>query len=112
MKEIRAIIRHEQLEMVRDALDRIGIKGITITDVKGAGQQRCFTESYRGAKTIIHFRPKLQLSVIVPDDKLEEVVEVIISNARTGEIGDGKVFIFPVEEVIRIRTGEKGLGRI
>ena len=112
MKEIRAIIRHEQLEMVRDALDRIGIKGITITDVKGAGQQSGFTESYRGAKTIIHFRPKLQLSVIVPDDKLEEVVEVIISNARTGEIGDGKVFIFPVEEVIRIRTGEKGLGRI
>ncbi len=112
MKEIRAIIRHEQLEMVRDALDRIGIKGITITDVKGAGQQRGFTESYRGAKTIIHFRPKLQLSVIVPDDKLEEVVEVIISNARTGEIGDGKIFIFPVEEVIRIRTGEKGLGRI
>ncbi len=108
MKEIKAIIRHEQLEMVRDSLDQIGVKGITITDVKGAGQQRGFTESYRGATTIIHFRPKLQLTVTVNDDKLEEVVEVIMTNARTGEIGDGKIFISPIEEVIRIRTGERG----
>ena len=108
MKQVKAIIKHERLEAVRDALDHMGVKGITITEVKGAGQQRGYAESYRGAKTIIHFRPKIEVVVVVNDLQVDEVVEAILNNAHTGDIGDGKIFVIPVEEIIKIRTGERG----
>ncbi|MHB8840481.1 MAG: P-II family nitrogen regulator [Candidatus Aquicultor sp.] len=108
MKLVKAILRHEQLEGVRDSLDKLGITGITISDVKGSGQQRGYTEAYRGAKAIIHFRPKVKIETVIQDDQLDDVVQAILSNARTGEIGDGKIFVIPVEETIRIRTGEMG----
>jgi nitrogen regulatory protein P-II 1 len=109
VKEIKAIIRHEKLEEVRDALDQTGIKGITITEVKGSGHQRGYTESYRGAKTTIHFRPKIQLVIVTQDELVDQVIQTIAKNAHTGEIGDGKIFVSQIEEVIRIRTGEKGI---
>jgi nitrogen regulatory protein PII len=109
MKLVKAIFRHEQLESIRDSLDKVGVTGITIKDVKGSGQQRGYTESYRGAKAIIHFRPKVEIETVVQDNKLREVLDVIIDKARTGEIGDGKIFVIPVEETIRIRTGESGI---
>lgn len=108
MKQIKAIIRHEQLEGVRDSLDKMGIHGITITEVKGSGQQRGYTETYRGAKAVIHFRPKIELTVVVHDQVVDQIVETIVSQARTGDVGDGKIFIIPVDNAIRIRTGEKG----
>lgn len=108
MKQIKAIIRHEQLEGVRDSLDKLGIHGITITEVKGSGQQRGYTETYRGAKLAIHFRPKIELTVVIHDELTEQVIETIVNNAQTGDVGDGKIFIIPVEEAVRIRTGERG----
>lgn len=108
MKQIKAIIKHEQLESVRDSLDKIGIHGITITEVKGSGQQRGYIETYRGAKLRIHFRPKIELTVVVHDLMANKAIETIIEHARTGEVGDGKIFVLPVEEVVRIRTGDKG----
>lgn len=108
MKMVKAIIRHEQLETVRDNLDRIGVTGITVKEVKGSGQQRGYTESYRGAKAVIHFRPKVEIETVVQDDLLSKVIDTILANARTGEIGDGKIFVIPIEETIRIRTGESG----
>jgi nitrogen regulatory protein PII len=109
MKEIKAIIRQEKLEDVRDALDQIDIKGITVTEVKGSGHQRGYTESYRGAKTTVHFRPKIQLTIVTHDELVERVIQTIVKNAYTGKIGDGKIFVSQIQEVIRIRTGEKGL---
>ena len=108
MKLVKALIKHEQLEGVRDSLDKLGITGITVKDVKGSGQQRGYTESYRGAKATIHFRPKLEIETVIQDHQVEKVIEIILANARTGEIGDGKIFVIPVEETIRIRTGESG----
>ena len=108
MKQVRAIFRHEVLEPVRNALEKLGVPGMTITEVKGFGHQRGHTETYRGAQIQIHFRPKIELLTIVDDDLLNSVVEAITKNARTGAVGDGKIFVTSVEEVYRIRTGESG----
>lgn len=108
MKKVEAIIRHSRLDEVKQALDEAGVKGMTISEVKGAGKQKGYTETYRGSKITIFLRPKIKLETVVPDDIVDAVVNTIADNARTGEIGDGKIFISPVQDVVRIRTGEKG----
>lgn len=108
MKKVEAIIRHSQLDEVKQALDKAGVKGMTITEVKGAGKQKGYTETYRGSKVTIFLRPKLKLETVVADDIVDAVVNTIADSARTGEIGDGKIFVSTIENVIRIRTGEKG----
>ncbi|MCK4267239.1 MAG: P-II family nitrogen regulator [Actinomycetia bacterium] len=108
MKQVRAIIRHEVLEPVRNALEKLGVPGMTITEVKGFGHQRGHTETYRGAQVKIHFRPKIELLTIINNEQLDTVVEAITTNARTGAVGDGKIFVTSVEQVYRIRTGESG----
>ena len=112
MKRIEAIIKPFKLEDVKDELNRIGVRGITVTEVKGFGRQRGHTELYRGAEYIVDFLPKIKVEVIVGEELAEQVIEVIEEAARTGKIGDGKIFVTPVEEVIRIRTGERGPGAI
>lgn len=108
MKKVEAIFRHIKLEDVRDALDKLGVGGMTVTEVKGSGSQRGYEETYRGTKMTIHLRPKIKLETIIPDEMVDKVVAAIMANARTGEIGDGKIFVYPVEEAIKIRTGEAG----
>ncbi len=108
MKRIVAIIKPYKLDEVKDKLNQIGITGITITEVKGFGRQRGHKEIYRGAEYHIDFIPKIKLEIVTEGGKVESVVDTIIETARTGSIGDGKIFIYPVEEVIRIRTGERG----
>ncbi len=108
MKQIIAIIKPFKLDEVRDALNEIGIQGMTVTEVKGFGRQKGHTELYRGAEYIVDFLPKIKLEVVTSEELASEVVEVISKTAHTGKIGDGKIFIIPVEEVLRIRTGEKG----
>lgn len=108
MKKLEAIIRHELLEKVRDALDKEGYHGLTISEVRGAGSQRGYTESYRGAKATIVFRPKVKVEIVVEAEQVDEVIEIIIESARTGTVGDGKIFVIPIEETVRIRTGERG----
>ena len=108
MKKVEAIIKPFKLEEVKEALTNNGIKGLTVIEVKGFGRQRGHKELYRGAEYEIEFLPKLKLEIVVPDSDVENVVEAIVSSARTGRLGDGKVFVNPVEEVIRIRTGERG----
>lgn len=108
MKKVEAIIKPFKLEEVKEALANVGIKGLTVIEVKGFGRQKGHKELYRGAEYEIEFLPKVKLEVIVPESELENVVEAIVSSARTGRLGDGKVFVSPVEEVIRIRTGERG----
>ncbi len=108
MKKIEAIIKPFKLEEVKDALTNIGIHGLTVTEVKGFGRQKGHTELYRGAEYVVDFIPKIKIEVVVTDDMLEKVVETIVNTARTGRIGDGKVFVMPVEDAIRIRTGERG----
>jgi len=112
MKKVEAIIKPFKLEDVKDELNRIGIKGITVTEVKGFGRQKGHTELYRGAEYIVDFLPKIKIEIVIGDDLVEQVVEVIEETARTGKIGDGKIFVTPVEEVIRIRTGERGPGAV
>ncbi|MGH2361995.1 MAG: P-II family nitrogen regulator [bacterium] len=112
MKQIEAIIKPFKLDEVKDALTKVGIQGMTITEVKGFGRQKGHTELYRGAEYSVDFLPKVKIQILVPDDKAQQVVEAIVKTARTGKIGDGKIFIVPVEEVIRIRTGEKGADAI
>ncbi len=112
MKRIEAIIKPFKLEDVKDELNRIGIKGITVTEVKGFGRQKGHTELYRGAEYLVDFLPKIKLEIVVVEELVEQVIEVIEETARTGKIGDGKIFVTPVEEVIRIRTGERGPGAI
>jgi len=112
MKRVEAIIKPFKLEDVKDELNRIGIKGITVTEVKGFGRQKGHTELYRGAEYIVDFLPKIKIEIVIGDDLVEQVVEVIEETARTGKIGDGKIFVTPVEEVIRIRTGERGPGAV
>lgn len=107
MKKVEAIIRHIKLDEVKDALGKIDVHGITVSEVKGCGKQKGYTETYRGSKITIYLRPKVKLEIVVPDDLVEKVVDVIAETARTGEIGDGKIFVIPVEEVVRVRTGEK-----
>ena len=108
MKKIEAIIKPFKLDDVKNSLAEVGIQGITISEVKGFGRQKGHTELYRGAEYTIDFLPKVKIEIIVPDEKVEKVVEIIQAAAKTGRIGDGKIFILPCEEVIRIRTGEKG----
>ena len=112
MKKIEAIIKPFKLDEVRTALNEIGINGITVTEVKGCGRQKGITEVYRGAEYHIHFIQKVKMELIVTNDMVEKAASVIQEKAQTGKIGDGKIFIMPVEETIRIRTGEKGLDAI
>ncbi|UOP05181.1 P-II family nitrogen regulator [Conchiformibius kuhniae] len=106
MKKIEAVIKPFKLDDVREALTEIGITGMTVSEVKGFGRQRGHTEIYRGAEYAVDFLPKVKLELVLPDDLVERAVETIMDTARSGKIGDGKIFILPVEEVIRIRTGE------
>lgn len=108
MKKIEAIIKPFKLDDVKEALQDTGIKGITITEVKGFGRQKGHSEIYRGAEYVVDFLPKVKLEVVVTDDKVHEIVEVITKIAKTGRIGDGKIFIIPVDDAVRIRTGETG----
>ncbi|MEW6715851.1 MAG: P-II family nitrogen regulator [Nitrospirota bacterium] len=108
MRMISAVIKHFKLDEVRKALTEIGVEGMTVTEVKGFGRQKGHVELYRGAKYEVNFLPKLKIEVAVSKEKLDEVLGVIEKNAKTGEIGDGKIFVYNLEEVIRIRTGERG----
>ena len=108
MKKIEAIIRPFKIDDVREALIEIGIKGMTITEVKGYGRQKGHTEMYRGSEYQIDFLPKMKIEIIAQDDNVDKIVETIIKSAKTGQVGDGKIFIYPVEEVIRVRTEESG----
>lgn len=108
MKKIEAFIRHESFDAIRDQLDEMGLPSMSISEVKGSGRQKGFTESYRGAKTTIFLRPKLKLEIVVDDVDVERTVDTILAHAHTGEPGDGKIFIIPVEDAIRVRTAERG----
>ena len=108
MKKVEAVIKPFKLDEVREALAEVGITGLTVTEVKGFGRQRGHTELYRGAEYVVDFLPKTKVEVVVGDDQAERVVEAIIKAAHTGKIGDGKIFVTAVEQVIRIRTGETG----
>ena len=108
MKKVEAVIKPFKLDEVKDKLNEIGVKGITITEVKGFGRQKGHTELYRGAEYVVDFLPKIKLDIIVSDSQLDEVVNAIIKSAQTGRIGDGKIFITNLEDTIRIRTGEHG----
>ena len=108
MKKIEAIIKPFKLEEVKNALQEIGVTGMTVTEVKGFGRQKGHTEIYRGAEYFVEFLPKLKIDLAVPADTVPVVVERILTSARTGKIGDGKIFVSDIEEVVRIRTGERG----
>ncbi len=108
MVRIEAIIRPSRLDEVKSALDELGVRGISVTEIKGAGKQKGYTQHYRGSEYQVNLLPKLQLVVVVADSQQESVVGAIEGAARTGEIGDGKIFVTPVLEAIRIRTGERG----
>jgi nitrogen regulatory protein P-II 1 len=108
MVKVEAIIRPQKLDDVKAALDEIGIAGITVTEVHGSGKQKGYTQTYRGAEYTINLLQKVKIEVVVPENLLEQVVEVVQEAARTGEIGDGKIFVIPVADAIRIRTGERG----
>jgi nitrogen regulatory protein P-II 1 len=108
MKKIEAVIKPFKLEEVKDALTKIGVQGMTVTEVKGFGRQKGHTESYRGTEYAIDFLPKSKIEIILTDEVVTPVIETIERAAKTGKIGDGKIFVSPVEEVIRIRTGERG----
>jgi len=108
MKKVEAIIKPFKLDEVKDALNKIGIHGMTVTEVKGFGRQKGHVEVYRGAEYEVTFLPKIKIEVVVPDSIIDKVISTIIDKAKTGNIGDGKIFIYPLEDVIRIRTGDKG----
>jgi nitrogen regulatory protein P-II 1 len=108
MKKIEAIIRHFKLEEVKDALNSIGIEGMTVSEVKGFGRQKGHKEQYRGAEYTVDFLPKVKLETVVAEDKAREVIDTILESARTGQIGDGKIFVTDLGDTIRIRTGESG----
>ena len=108
MKKVEAVIRHFKLEEVKDALTEIGVQGMTVSEVRGFGRQKGHKEQYRGGEYTVDFLPKAKMEVIVPDDQVKAVVDTILESARTGQIGDGKIFVLPVEDIIRIRTGEAG----
>ncbi len=108
MKKIEAIIKPFKLDDVKEALQEIGLQGITVVEARGFGRQKGHTELYRGAEYVVDFLPKVKVEVIVPDDQVEKIVEAIVAAAQTGRIGDGKIFILPIEDAIRIRTGERG----
>ena len=108
MKLVTAIIKPFRLDDVRNALSEVGIQGMTVTEVKGFGRQRGHTELYRGAEYVVDFLPKAKIEVAVGDDRVEEIVEAIAASAKTGKVGDGKIFVTSLEQVMRIRTGETG----
>ena len=108
MKKIEAIIKPFKLEDVKDALGEIGLSGLTVSEVKGFGRQKGHTELYRGAEYVVDFLPKVKIELVVDDKKYKEAIDVIIKQANTGKIGDGKIFITEVSEIVRIRTGERG----
>jgi len=112
MKRIDAIIKPYKLDEVKERLASVGVQGLTVSEVEGFGRQRGHTELYRGAEYIVDFLPKVQITVLVPDERVAETVESIVESARTGRIGDGKIFITAVENVVRIRTGERGAGAV
>lgn len=106
MKKIEAVIKPFKLDEVREALSEVGVTGLTVTEVKGFGRQKGHTELYRGAEYVVDFLPKIKIEVVVSDEVVDQIIEAIIKAARTGKIGDGKIFVMPVEQVVRIRTGE------
>jgi nitrogen regulatory protein P-II 1 len=108
MKKIEAIIKPFKMEDVKEALTEIGVEGMTVSEVKGFGRQKGHTEIYRGSEYTVDFLPKVKFEIVVPDDRVQKAVEAIVEAARTGKIGDGKVFVVPIEEAIRIRTEERG----
>lgn len=108
MKKIEAIIKPFKLDEVREALSGVGVSGLTVTEVKGFGRQKGHTELYRGAEYVVDFLPKVKVELILADNQVELAIEAIVKAAHTGKIGDGKIFVMPVEQVIRIRTGEEG----
>jgi len=112
MKMIEAIIRETQFEQVKKALEGIGCTSMTVTDVKGRGEQKGITQQYRGSEYVIDMLPKVKIEVVVRESVVEEVIETLCSSARTGAIGDGKIFVIPLDQVIRVRTGERGEGVI
>ena len=112
MKKIEAIIKPFKLDEVKEALQEVGLQGITVTEAKGFGRQKGHTELYRGAEYVVDFIPKVKLEIAVNDDMVEKVIETIVNTAKTGRIGDGKIFILPMGEAVRIRTGEKGIEAI
>ncbi len=112
MKKIEAIIKPFKLEEVKDALGEIGIEGMTVTEVKGFGRQKGHTEIYRGSEYTVDFLPKIKIELVLADEKLDEAVAAVVKAAKTGKIGDGKVFVSSVEEAVRIRTDEKGTAAV
>ena len=108
MKKVEAIIRPFRMDDVREALAEVGVKGMTLTEVKGYGRQKGHTEMYRGSEYHIDFLPKIKLEVVVADSLADKVVDTILKSAKTGQVGDGKIFIYDIEDVIRVRTGESG----
>ena len=108
MKKVEAVIKPFKLDDVKDALADAGVSGLTVTEVKGFGRQKGHTELYRGAEYVVDFLPKVKVEVVVEDDQADRVVEAIEAAARTGRIGDGKIFVIPIEQAVRIRTGDKG----
>ncbi len=108
MVKIEAIIRHYKLDEVKDALTRAGVQGMTVTEVRGFGRQKGHKEQYRGAEYVVDFVPKLKVEVAVPDELAEAAVEAITTAGRTGQVGDGKIFVIPLSDAVRIRTGERG----
>jgi nitrogen regulatory protein P-II 1 len=112
MKKIEAIIRHFKLEEVKDALNALGVKGMTVTEVRGFGRQKGHTETYRGAEYSVDFLPKVKIEVVVGDDEAQSVISKIMTTARTGQVGDGKIFVTNLAEVVRIRTGETAAAAI
>jgi len=112
MKKIEAIIKPFKLDEVKEALTKAGVQGLTVTEVKGFGRQKGHTELYRGAEYVVDFLPKVKIEILLDDSKVSQVVEVIRETACTGKIGDGKIFVLPVDDVTRIRTGERGSGAL
>src|SRR5438445_7992960 len=108
MKKIEAIIKPFKLEEVKDALGEIGIEGMTVSEVKGFGRQKGHTEIYRGSEYTVDFLPKVKLEVVLSDERIPKAIEAILKSAKTGKIGDGKIFVLPIEEAVRIRTDERG----
>src|SRR6056297_3060980 len=107
MKKIEAVIKPFKLDDVKESLNRLGIQGMTVTELRGFGRQKGHTEIYRGAEYVVDLLPKIKIELVVSDDQIDEVLETICESARSGKIGDGKIFVIPVEESVRIRTGER-----
>ena len=112
MKFVTAVIKPFKLDEVREALSEIGVQGITVTEVKGFGRQKGHTELYRGAEYVVDFLPKVKVEIVLTDEQVEPTIEAVMKAARTGRIGDGKIFVFDVHEAIRIRTGERGAAAV